>query len=78
MTQSQYPELQTILPKLCLASPRRSGNPVFGEKEEAQRFLEFLEREGERNVVLAPVWAIKHFDLEESRIVGWSVRSDVA
>lgn len=79
MNQSLYPALQAILPRLLFASPRRSGHPLFATQKEAEHYLGFMKRENpDATLVLTPVWAVNHDDLDNSEIGGWTVRGDIA
>ena len=74
--QSSYPELQALLPQLALLGSS-AWRPVIKEREEAEDLIAKAKRKEDLDLKLAPVWRIDHGDLQESKIVGWSMLEDV-
>ncbi|MBA2664916.1 MAG: hypothetical protein H0U74_21690 [Bradymonadaceae bacterium] len=72
--QSPYPALQALLPRLSSLSPSKKRGPVFRQREEAEFFIRSLtDSVGQ---VLVPVWVIDHNDLQNSKILSWSITVD--
>ena len=72
--RSPHPALQAVLPRLRALNPERSeSRPVFDNKAKARLFIDIQEREGDRYLMLTPVWGIDHTDLAASEIKGWTV-----
>lgn len=72
--RSPHPALQAVLPRLRALNPERSeSRPVFDNKSKARLFIDIQEREEGKALMLTPVWAIDHTDLEASEIKGWTV-----
>ncbi len=69
--KSPYPALQALLPRLSSLSPSKKRGPVFRQREEAEFFLRSLTDKTDQ--VLSPVWIIDHNDLQNSKILSWSV-----
>ncbi len=70
--QSPYPALQALLPRLSNLSPSKKQGPIFRQREEAEFFIRNITNNSESRILI-PVWVIDHNDLQNSKILSWSI-----